>query len=154
MSAETLDIFAGAINDIANGPRVSSFHGLTETLMRRLAEKGLTLAQLADRKMLNRSVSTLQGHCREYGIRFPDYVPTNMCSNIKFFQTGDYLELVGKEVRAVAAILDISVTERDGVDVCSIPARSWDECKINLRVGGFIAKKGKASKARKVNANG
>lgn len=81
--SETLDIFAGAVQEIANGPRVSSFHELTEGLMRRLSEKGLTLAQLADRKMLARSVSTLEGHCREYGIAFPDYVPANMRKHVR-----------------------------------------------------------------------
>jgi hypothetical protein len=43
------DLFGSTLSEIAEGPRVGGFHGLTEALMRRLCEKGLTLEQLADR---------------------------------------------------------------------------------------------------------
>lgn len=59
MTAQTLDLFADALKDTANGPRVSDFHGLTKGLLQRLSEKGLTLEQCAGPKMLNRSVETL-----------------------------------------------------------------------------------------------
>ena len=72
------DLFGSTLTDIANGPRVGSFGALTEALMRRFAEKGLTLAQLADRRMMNRSLRTLQQHAREFEISFPDYVPMKL----------------------------------------------------------------------------
>lgn len=81
--SDTLDMFASAVNDLANGPKISSFHELTEGLLRRLAEKGLTLEQCSDRKMMNRSIRTLKQHCRDYEISFPDYTPRAMKKAIK-----------------------------------------------------------------------
>lgn len=152
MNADTLDIFKGTLNEIASGPRVSSFQGLTKDLLRRLSEKGLTLEQCADRKMLNRSVSTLQAHCRAFGIRFPDYTPSNMRKHVQFVQSGDFLNLTGTEVEAVAKVLGIVVTNRDGVDECGIPAHGFDDAKEALRRAGYVAKIKKARKA-KVKAN-
>ena len=75
---ETIDMFKDAVDDIANGPRVTSYQELTEGLMRRMAEKGATLEQLTGRKFLNRSRRTLEAHCRKFGIAFPDYTPASM----------------------------------------------------------------------------
>ncbi|KKC39535.1 hypothetical protein WH87_04915 [Devosia epidermidihirudinis] len=154
MNPQTLDMFAGVVNDIANGPRVGSFQGLTADLLRRLSEKGLTLEQCADRRMLARSRSTLEGRCREFGIRFPDYTPSNMRKHVQFIPTGDYLELTGPEVDAVAGILGIVTMTRDCVPFCSIPAHGFDDAKVALRAAGYEAKKGMAPKKPKAAANG
>lgn len=154
MSTQTLDMFAGVVKEIAAGPRVSSFQNLTADLLRRLSEKGLTLEQCADRRLLNRSISTLEGHCREYGIRFPDYTPSNMRRHVLFIPRGDFLELTGSEVEAVARVLEIVTTERDGVASCAIPAHAFDDAKVALKAAGYVAKKGKAPKKRKATAHG
>lgn len=150
---ETLDMFASAVNEIANGPRVTSFQDLTESLLRRLSEKGLTLEQCADRRMLNRSLSTLESHCREFGIRFPDYTPSNMRKHIKFVPHGDFLHLTGEEVPAVAKALDVVVMKRGKEEFCSIPAYSFDDAKEALKLAGYVAKKAKAPKKRRVPAH-
>lgn len=75
--ADTLDLFE-VLGDIANGPRLGGFAATTEALMRRFSEKGFTLAQLADRRMMNRSIRTLQEHAREFDLTFPDYVPMKL----------------------------------------------------------------------------
>ena len=74
----TNDMFTEAVNDLANGPHMSSFMTMTGALLRRLSEKGLTLEQCTDRKMLNRSRRTLEAHCRQFEIAFPDYTPVSM----------------------------------------------------------------------------
>lgn len=143
---DTIDLFADALKDMANGPRVSDFQGLTEGLLRRLSEKGLTLAQCADRKMLDRSLRTLEGHCVTYGIRFPDFTPANMRTHIQFIPSGDFLNLTGEHVGAVAKALGVVVM--DG-PMCSVPVHGWDEAKVELRRAGFEATKAKPAKKRR-----
>lgn len=75
--ADTLDLFE-VLGEVANGPRLGGFAAVTEALMRRFAEKGFTLEQLSDRRMMNRSVRTLQEHAREFELAFPDYVPMKL----------------------------------------------------------------------------
>jgi len=74
----TTDMFAEAMKDVADGPHLSSFMNMTGALLRRLSEKGLTLEQCTERKMLNRSRRTLEAHCRQFEISFPDYTPVSM----------------------------------------------------------------------------
>lgn len=69
---ETMELFDLAVNDATKGPQ-----DLTESLLRRLAEKGLTLEQCADPRMMNQPIKALQRHCRKYGISFPDYDPAS-----------------------------------------------------------------------------
>lgn len=145
-TAETLDLFAGVINDIANGPKVQD---LTEMLLRRLSEKGLTLEQCADRRMLNRAISTLEGHCRDYSISFSDYVPPNMRKHVRFVQSGDYLELTGPEVDAVAAILGIVTTTRATVPSCAVPIHAYDDAKVALKAAWYEVTKTKAPKKKR-----
>lgn len=154
MNTETLDMFASAVNEFANGPRVGSFQDLTEGLLRRLSEKGLTLAQCADRRMLNRSMSTLKGHCTKFGIRFPDFTPPNMRTQLQFIWRGDFMELAGPAVVAVASALGITLTERDGVASCAVPVHAWDDTKAALRVAGFEARKAKPSKMSRAAIDG
>ena len=154
MSPQTLDLFSSAVNDIANGPRLNSFQDLTEGLLRRLSEKGLTLEQCADRRMLNRSASTLKGHCTKFGIRFPDFVPTNMRTQLTFIPSGDYLELTGDHVAAVAKALGIVITERAGVSSCALPRHAWEGAKPDLRAAGFEGRIGKAAKKAKAVPHG
>lgn len=149
-SAETLNMFAGIVNEIANGPKVTDFQSLTASLLRRLSEKGLTLEQCADRRMLNRSISTLEGHCREYGIAFPDYMPPNMRKHVRFMQRGDFLELTGPEVEPVAKLLEIAVTTRDGVKSCAVPVHRYDDTKAALKAAWYEVTKAKAPKKARV----
>lgn len=149
MNGQALDLFAGAVNEIANGPKVTNFQGLTESLLRRLSEKGLTLEQCTDRRMLNRPAATLKGHCTRFGIRFPDFTPANMRRHVQFVPSGDYLELTGDEVEAVAAALSLVVTNRDGRSQCAIPIHGWTGAKSKLRTAGYEARKAKAPKKRK-----
>lgn len=72
-----------ALSELANGKRISARgqdrHALlTEELLRRLSANGLTLEQCADRRVMNRSVRTLQRYCRRFGIAFPDYIPMSL----------------------------------------------------------------------------
>lgn len=149
MMTETLDLFAGVVREIANGPKVTSFQDLTESLLRRLAEKGLTLEQCADRRMLNRSLSTLESHCRTYGIRFPDYTPPNMRTHVRFVQRGDYLEMTGSEVDPVAALLEVVVTKRDGIPSCAVPVHGYDDAKAKLKAAWYEVTKTKAPKKKR-----
>lgn len=75
---KTMELFSDAVNEIANGPKITSYQDLTESLMRRLAEKGMTLEQASGPKIMNRSLRTLKQHCRDFGISFPDYEPRAM----------------------------------------------------------------------------
>lgn len=149
---ETLELFGDALREIANGPRSTSFQDLTEGLMRRLAEKGVTLEQLCDRKMLNRARSTLEARATKFGIRFPDFVPTNMCEYVEFARHGDFFELSGEAAVTIGKALNITVFERDGKPTVGIPAHSFDSLKSDMRAAGFKAKRAKPSK-RKVAAN-
>lgn len=72
------NMFEAALRDVASGPMVGSYTSLTKQLMMRLAEKGCTLEHLADRRMMNRSLSTLKRRAREFEIAFPDYVPMRL----------------------------------------------------------------------------
>ena len=153
MNAQSLDMFAGAVREVADGPRVSDFQGLTKALLKRLSEKGLTLEECAGPKMLNRSVETLQRHCVNFGIAFPDYTPANMRKHVQFVQRGDFMELTGEHVGEVAKALEIAVTERDGAAMCAIPAHGFERAKADLRKAGFQAKKAKPAKKRKAAAD-
>jgi hypothetical protein len=68
------------LSEIAEGPHghVSNHHALTEALLRRLNEKGLTLEQCADRRLMDRSLRTLQAYAREFELSFPDYTPLKL----------------------------------------------------------------------------
>lgn len=145
MSTETLDLFTTAVKEVAAGPRVSDFQGLTKALLQRLAEKGVTLEECCDRRMLNRSLSTLQARCREFGIRFPDYTPSNMRKHVRFVPHGDELVLSGEDAGAVAAALGANI---DGTDQCRIPAASFDGAREKLKAFGYVAKVEKPSKKR------
>lgn len=74
MGNSTEDLFGTARADERRSKHVSR----TEALMRRLAEKGLTLEQLADRRVMARSLTTLQKYARQFGMTFPDYVPMKL----------------------------------------------------------------------------
>ncbi len=154
---ETLDMFAGVVREIANGPKVTSFQDLTESLLRRLSEKGLTLEQCADRRMSNRSVSTLQKHCREYSIRFPDYVPSNMRKHVSFvFQAdpqGDCYHYTGPEADVIASLLGVTSRKQDGGRACFFSAHFFDVAKEQLKAAGYVAKIAKPAKKAKVAAH-
>ena len=42
------------------------------------SSRGITLKHLSEPKILNKSVSTLKKYCRDFQIKFPDYVPLTM----------------------------------------------------------------------------
>ena len=71
--ADTIDMFNAALTEIANGPHQRP--RLAEDLLRRLHSNGLTLAQCADKRVMNRKLDTLKRLARELDLSFPDYVP-------------------------------------------------------------------------------
>lgn len=52
--------------------------GRMQYLLATYSERGLTLAQISDRKILNRKLSVLKRYCRKFQIAFPDYTPRSM----------------------------------------------------------------------------
>lgn len=72
------ELFGNALSDIANGPHLGGHAGITEMLMRRLHEKGLSLEELCDRRVMKRSLRTLQRYARQFELAFPDYVPAKL----------------------------------------------------------------------------
>jgi hypothetical protein len=139
--AETLELFGTALAEIADGPHVGSSHAsLTEALMRRLAEKGATLDHLCDRKMMKRSRATLEARARQFGIAFPDYVPMALRKTLSFVQRGDYFELRGDDVRAVAKLLEIVVVGKPDEPMCAVPCYSIDPIREQLRGAFYIVK--------------
>lgn len=48
---------------------------VTEVIMRDAAEKGHTLEQLSDPRIMDRSIRTLKRRARQFGLSFPDYTP-------------------------------------------------------------------------------
>lgn len=78
MPEETAELFNTTLVEIAHGPRVGSRRALTLALMKRLAEKGLTIEQLSDKRMMNLAISTLKKYARDFEIAFPDFVPVSM----------------------------------------------------------------------------
>lgn len=154
MTIETMDLFADALTEVANGPRVGGFAGTTEALMRRLAEKGATLAHLSTKPMMNRSVRTLEAHAREFGIAFPDYVPMALRKRVVFLQRGDFFELRSEHVPAVAAILDIVVAGEGDERMCAFPVHAEDECRQALEGNWFVVKLVRAKKPGKAADNG
>lgn len=150
---ETMDLFTGTLNDLANGPHLRGRETLTRALMTRLAEKGLTLDECAGRLMMDRKRATLEAHARKYGLAFPDYVPMTLRKVLAFHQRGDFYELRGEHVEAVAKLLDIAVTGKGDSRQCAFPVHSADECRQVLQANWFIVKLVKQGK-RKAKENG
>ena len=75
--ADLDDLFGATLSELATAPHgsFSGHHQLTEAILRRLNEKGLSLEQCADRRIMNRSIATLRRYAREFDLSFPDYVP-------------------------------------------------------------------------------
>lgn len=64
--------------ELQQGPLLSAHRAKIEAVMRHFAKAGLTLATCADERHLGRALSTLKGYCRDFRLRFPDYVPWDM----------------------------------------------------------------------------
>lgn len=154
MTPETMDMFAGTIQDLADGPRLGGYAEVTEALMRRFAEKRFTLATLAGPKMMNRSLATLKGHAREYKLRFPDYVPDDLKKTAVLMQRGDFYECEGDVAGEVAATLQIVTTKRGGGLMCAVPAHGLDGAKDALRAAHFRVKIVHQKRGRKAAKNG
>lgn len=129
---EAPDLFAGTISELANGPMVGDYTQLTEALMRRLSEKGLSIEQLAGPKMMNRAVSTLQARAREFGIAFPDYVPTKLIRRVEFVKRGDFYETAGEYTEDMAKALNMVLTRRKTGHWLGIPAHGFDDAINSL----------------------
>lgn len=151
MTTEPIDLFGSALAEIADGPKLTGHMALTEGLMRRLAEKGLTLARLADRRMMKRSLRTLEAHARKFEIAFPDYVPMALRRKVTFVRMGDFYECIGSDAEVVAAKLGIVVTRRCGSKepMCGVPCHVFEDCKSILEPA-FIVKIAKQAKAKAV----
>ncbi len=73
---DALELFNIALADIANGPHQRP--RLAEDLLKRLHSNGLTLAQCADKRVMNRKITTLKTYARKLKLAFPDYVPMEL----------------------------------------------------------------------------
>lgn len=151
-SAQTL--FASVLQEIAASRLLTIDHdGRTRALLSALARQGVTLKQCSSPSMMDRPMATLKSYCTTFGIKFPDFTPPNMRTQIKFVRSGDFMVLTGEFVRPVASSLDLVVTTRDGVEQVGVPAHTWDAAKTKLRDCGFEARRGPAPKKPKVKAN-
>lgn len=151
---QTPDLFASTLREIADSRHVSSdFQSLTKALLTRLAEKGVTLEQCSGPLMLDRPLATLKSHCTKFGIRFPDFTPPNMRTQLKFIRSGDFMELTGEFVGPVASVLGIVSAKRDGKASCAVPVHAWDDAKVTLRNAGYEARKGATPKRAKAVAH-
>lgn len=64
------------LGEIASGRKIhTDFKSRIKTLMEHFAAKNIPLSTVIDPRHLNRSLSTVQGYARDYGLRFPDYIP-------------------------------------------------------------------------------
>ena len=151
--SETMELFGDTLTEMANGPHIGGHAGITEALMRRLCEKGLPLSHLADRRIMKRSLATLQAHAREYNLAFPDYVPMALRKKIALVQFGDFFECIGEDATKVAETLGIVVTKRNGQPMCGVPAHALDDYVGKLKDAFYIVKIVRAKK-RKAVANG
>lgn len=151
--AETMDLFADTLTEIANGPHVGGFDAVTEALMRRMSEKGATLAHLSTRPMMNRSRRTLEAHAREFGISFPDYVPQALRKKVVLMQMGDFFEVIGEDAHAVAKTLGIVVSKRNDQPMCGVPIHALDDYVAQLKAAFYVVKIIRAKK-RKAKSNG
>lgn len=59
----------------SSGPIPTDFKSRIKTLMEHFAARKIPISTCADSRHLNRSVSTVKGYAREFGLRFPDYIP-------------------------------------------------------------------------------
>jgi hypothetical protein len=76
---ELSDILGGALN----GPLMPTEHrAKMGELMRRFASAGVSLQTLSGPRHLGRKVSTLRRYARDFGLKFPDYVPLSMREKI------------------------------------------------------------------------
>jgi hypothetical protein len=55
--------------------RSDEYESVTKALMIFGAQKGWTLEYMSGVLVMDRSIRTLQMRARQYGLRFPDYVP-------------------------------------------------------------------------------
>lgn len=149
------NLFGSALSEVADGPHMGSYRQITKALMERFAEKGMTLAQLSDWRMMDRSIRVLEAHAREYGIAFPDYVPMALRRKVEFTLMGDFYEVFGDGAEAVAAKLGIVATRRRGSNepMCGVPVHSFGDIEGRLGLG-FIVKIAKPKKDRKAKLAG
>lgn len=153
----TADLFGSVLSDIANGPKITGHADLTGALMRRLAEKGLSLEQLTDNRVMKRSRATLEARAREFGIAFPDYVPMEMRKIVTLIQSGDFFMLEGDLTDEVAKLCDMVVTTtRQGVRSVGFPLHSIEETRGKLKAAWYIVRlvKQKKPRAKRVPKNG
>lgn len=130
---ETLSLFGDALKEIADGPKMTGHASLTGALMKRMAEKGATLEQLADQRMMDRKRGTLEGYARRFGVSFPDYVPMGLRRKVRLVQMGDFYEAIGDDAEPVAKALGIVLTSRNGQPMCGVPAHAAEAYKEALK---------------------
>ena len=137
----TPDLIGSVLNDMAAGPMISDHAALTGALLKRLGEKGLTLAQCADRRIMNRSLRTLEAYAREFKLTFPDYVPMELRPVICLRRSGDFYEAAGPDAELVAKTLGVVVSVRDDTPSCGLPVHSLADSIKALKAAGIRVKK-------------
>ena len=64
------------LGDISShGPALTKHSRKLNAILTHFSEKGIPLAVCADKRHLNRKVSTLKRRARRLGLSFPDYTP-------------------------------------------------------------------------------
>jgi hypothetical protein len=63
------------LEELQRGPMISEQRAKIEACMRHFQKAGLTIATCADARHMGRSVATVKGYARQFGLRFPDYIP-------------------------------------------------------------------------------
>lgn len=144
--------FGSVLTDITDGPSLGSHAALTEALLRRFAEKGLPLAQCADRRMMKRSLATLQARARQFGLAFPDYVPLALRKTVTLIQRGDFYDLYGSSAADVAKLFNLTLLGSKDDPMVAFPAHNLDDSKEQLKANWYIVKVVKAKRARKGRA--
>ncbi|MDB6035984.1 MAG: hypothetical protein JWM16_6322 [Verrucomicrobiales bacterium] len=149
MTETTADLFGSVLTDIANGPKITGHADLTGALLRRLSEKGLTLDQCADRRVMARSRRTLEARARAAGVAFADYVPMALRKEAKLIQSGDFFMLEGDLVDEVANLCDVVVTTtRQGVRTIGFPIHTIEETRDQLKAAWYVVKLVRQKKAK------
>lgn len=78
MTEESQMDIRNILDDLQQGPMLSTHRGKIEALMRHFSANEIPLATCADPRHMRRSISTLKAYARDFKLKFPDYVPTSL----------------------------------------------------------------------------
>lgn len=156
------DLFGSVLTDIAETKRAGD--DVTEPLMRRLHEKGMSLSDMGGPKIMARAQSTLRAHARRLGLAFNDYVPRDLrpkrivakkrrmkSDALGYYQAlteayedrlvlmrmGDFYEAFGDSAGTLAGALGIVVTSRNKAPMAGFPVHAAEDYLSVLAKAGI-----------------